>query len=79
MLKIVLIRPGSTDFDVEGRIRGTLDVPLNRHGTEQVARTIDELSCWQFDAIFTSPVRGVAPDGGSRRLGWCRRLSANRK
>ncbi|MFV1966190.1 MAG: histidine phosphatase family protein [Pirellulaceae bacterium] len=55
MLKILLIRPGSTDFDEQGRIKGTLDVPLNRQGTEQVARTIDELSKWPMDAIVTSP------------------------
>jgi broad specificity phosphatase PhoE len=55
MLKIVLIRPGSTDFDEQGRIRGTLDVPLNRQGTEQVERTIGELSALPLKAIITSP------------------------
>jgi len=55
MLKIVLIRPGSTDFDEQGRIKGTLDVPLNRQGTEQVARAIGELSQLTLDAILTSP------------------------
>ena len=29
MVRIVLIRPGSTDFDEQGRITGTLDIPLN--------------------------------------------------
>jgi len=55
MLKIVLIRPGSTDLDEQGRIKGTLDVPLNRQGTEQVARTIGELSRFPIIAIITSP------------------------
>ena len=27
MVQIVLIRPGSTDYDQQGRIQGTLDVP----------------------------------------------------
>ena len=55
MLKIVLIRPGSTDFNEQGRIKGTLDVPLNRQGTEQVARTVGELSELSLNAIITSP------------------------
>ena len=29
MLRIVLIRPGSTDYVDQGRIQGTLDIPLN--------------------------------------------------
>ena len=32
MLQIVLIRPGTTDFDEQGRIQGTLDIPLNERG-----------------------------------------------
>ena len=39
MLKILLIRPGVTDFDEQGRIKGTLDIPLNENGTAQVAQT----------------------------------------
>ena len=53
MLKIILIRPGSTDFDEQGRITGTLDVPLNDCGNDQVARTIDELTDHEIQAIYT--------------------------
>ncbi|MBC8352293.1 MAG: histidine phosphatase family protein [Planctomycetes bacterium] len=55
MLKILLIRPGVTDFDEQGRIKGTLDIPLNDHGTAQVAKTIDELADEEIDAIYMSP------------------------
>lgn len=55
MLNIILIRPGSTDFDDQGRITGTLDVPLNDCGADQVARTISELADHQIQAIYTSP------------------------
>ncbi len=55
MLKIILIRPGSTNFDDEGRITGRLDVPLNACGADQVARTIDELADQRIKAIYTSP------------------------
>jgi len=55
MLNIIVIRPGSTDFDDEGRITGTLDVPLNADGADQVARTIGELADHDIQAIYTSP------------------------
>ena len=43
MLSVILIRPGSTDYDEQGRIQGTLDVPLNEQGGVEVARVADEL------------------------------------
>lgn len=55
MLKIILIRPGSTDLDEQGRIQGTLDVPLNEHGTEQVARVAAELADQPIDALYCAP------------------------
>lgn len=55
MLKILIIRPGVTDFDEQGRIKGTLDIPLNEHGRMQVAQTIEELVDEEIDAIYTSP------------------------
>jgi probable phosphoglycerate mutase len=55
MLRIVLIRPGSTDFDEQGRITGTLDIPLNENGTHQMARTVGELAALQIDAVYSSP------------------------
>jgi broad specificity phosphatase PhoE len=55
MLRIVLIRPGSTDFDEQGRIKGTLDIPLNENGASQVARTISELAELPLDCVYSSP------------------------
>jgi broad specificity phosphatase PhoE len=43
MVQIVLIRPGSTDYDAQRRIQGNLDVPLNSAGTDEVARMVEEL------------------------------------
>ena len=50
MLRIILIRPGSTDYDQEGRIQGTLDIPLNERGSAEVARVIEELRHEEIDA-----------------------------
>jgi probable phosphoglycerate mutase len=55
MLRIVLIRPGATDFDEQNRIRGNLDVPLNQEGLAEVARLIDELRDQKLQVIYTAP------------------------
>jgi probable phosphoglycerate mutase len=54
MLTVILIRPGSTDFDEQGRIQGTLDVPLNEQGIAEVARLADELRVSGLEAIYHS-------------------------
>jgi broad specificity phosphatase PhoE len=55
MPQIVLIRPGSTTFDEQQRIQGTLDLPLSPQGEAQVARLIGDLSPIEFDMIYTAP------------------------
>jgi probable phosphoglycerate mutase len=55
MFKILLIRPGVTEFDQQGRIQGTLDIPLCEDGRRQVEAMIEELRAQPITAIFTSP------------------------
>lgn len=55
MLRIILIRPGSTEFDDQGRIKGNLDIPLSPSGSNQVARTVQELAATELDAVYASP------------------------
>ena len=43
MVSIALIRPGSTTFDDEGRIKGCLDFPLSFSGEGQVQRCSEQL------------------------------------
>jgi broad specificity phosphatase PhoE len=43
MTRVVVIRPGATDYDEQGRIQGMLNVTLNAHGVEQAARIAEEL------------------------------------
>lgn len=57
MLRIVLIRPGSTDYDDQGRIMGKLDIPLSAQGASQVARTAEELTQLPIEVVYTSPCR----------------------
>ncbi|MCA9247945.1 MAG: histidine phosphatase family protein [Planctomycetales bacterium] len=55
MVKIVLIRPGSTEFDEEGRIQGTLDVPLSEQGRREIVEAVDALRGQGIQAIYCSP------------------------
>ena len=32
--QVLLIRPGATDFDDQGRIKGTLDMPMSERGRQ---------------------------------------------
>ena len=43
MVQFVLIRPGSTEFDEQGRIQGTLDIPLSEQGQAEVQQAITGL------------------------------------
>ena len=55
MVQIILVRPGSTDFDEQQRIIGTLDIPLNAQGDTEVARLVDELADRPIEAIYSPP------------------------
>jgi probable phosphoglycerate mutase len=52
MLQIVLIRPGSTDYDVQERIQGSLDIPLNEQGAAEVAQTTEQLRDKGIEIIY---------------------------
>ena len=52
MLQIVLIRPGSTDYDQQERIQGTLDIPLNQEGRSEVACVVEQLAEKGIETIY---------------------------
>lgn len=54
MLTIVLVRPGATDFDEQGRIKGSLDIPLCGTGESQVAEMVAELRELPLDYVYAS-------------------------
>ena len=59
MVQIVLIRPGSTDYDEQGRIQGTLDIPLSEQGTDEVERVIEEIRKLGIEAIYCCPCQSA--------------------
>ncbi|MBU4273247.1 MAG: histidine phosphatase family protein [Planctomycetes bacterium] len=52
MLNIVLIRPGSTDYDVQQRIQGSLDIPLNEQGEAEAAQVAEQLRDKGLEAVY---------------------------
>jgi len=52
MLEIVLIRPGCTDYDLQGRIQGNLDVPLNERGKACVQQIAEEIRGLKIEVVY---------------------------
>ena len=56
MPKLVLVRHGETDWNVEGRFQGTADRPLNENGLAQAERAGKLLKSAEFDHLHVSPL-----------------------
>ena len=56
MFQILLIRPGATEYDQQGRIQGTLDIPLCEDGRRQVEAMIEELRAQPIDGDLHQPL-----------------------
>jgi phosphoserine phosphatase len=59
MIQMYVVRACSTDFDEQGRIKGTLDIPLSEMGQSQVGRLVGELHEQQMQVIYASPCRSA--------------------
>jgi broad specificity phosphatase PhoE len=55
MLRIILIRPGSTDYDQQERIQGSLDIPLNDQGMAEVAQMVEQLKDKGIETVYAPP------------------------
>jgi probable phosphoglycerate mutase len=59
MQQILLIRPGATEYDQQGRVQGTLDIPLCEDGRHEVEALVGELKDQPIAAIYASPVQSA--------------------
>ena len=54
-MKLYLIRHGQTDWNIERRIQGQQDIPLNETGRAQAACLTKAMKDKKLTAIYTSP------------------------
>lgn len=57
MTRLILIRHGETDWNVEGRYQGQADPPLNDRGKAQARRLAEELEGIGLEVLYASPLR----------------------
>ncbi|MCH2203312.1 MAG: phosphoglycerate mutase family protein [Fuerstiella sp.] len=57
MSRIVLIRPGQTDYAADSRLLGMLEMPINQAGLLEVQQVLAQISAsdLKLEALFTTP------------------------
>jgi len=52
--RLILVRHGETDWNLEGRYQGQVDVPLNERGREEAKLLAERLKDERIEAIYAS-------------------------
>lgn len=66
MIEVLLIRPGCTTFDEEGRIKGSLDIPLSDLGVRQASELAESLQAVKLDCLYVAP--GESAQDSARQI-----------
>ena len=54
---IYIVRHGQTDWNLEGRYQGRIDIELNNKGEEQAKKISEKLKNVKFDKVISSPLK----------------------
>lgn len=63
MLTLLLIRPGETEYDQQGRIQGNLDIPICEDGRRQTRASLDEIAAAKPTVVYTAPGKASKQTG----------------
>lgn len=55
MTHFLLIRTGNTDYDLQRRVQGTINLPLCDEGQQRVEQVAGELAGRKLDALYAGP------------------------
>mgnify|MGYP001095048924 CR=1 FL=1 len=75
LTNVLLVRPGATDFDAQGRMKGSLDVPLSDAGAEQADALAKELGELRVRTVFCAPCESARET--ARRIVDAQRLAGH--
>ncbi len=64
-MRVFIVRHGETDWNVEHKFQGEVDVPLNQNGLDQAQRIASRLRLEHFDVIYSSPLSRALETGKS--------------
>lgn len=73
-LQTLIVRPGATELDEQGRIAGNLDVPLSEMGVEQISALSQIFKEFRIGRIFAGPSSAsrqtakLLSDGGAIKI-----------
>lgn len=56
MTTVGMFRHGQTDWNIDMRLQGTADIPMNEFGVAQVSKAAEVLAQSQWDVILASPL-----------------------
>jgi broad specificity phosphatase PhoE len=56
-MKLILVRHGETDWNLQQRVQGSVNTPLNRKGLEQARKVALRLKNEKIDAIYSSDLK----------------------
>ena len=54
---IILVRHGQTEYNVQERLQGQIDIPLNDNGIQQANALAEYLKDTKIDVVVTSPLQ----------------------
>lgn len=62
---IILVRHGQTEYNVQERLQGQIDIPLNDNGVNQANALAEYLKDTKIDVAITSPLQRAKVTGST--------------